>query len=299
MTNRGTLYLVLGGVIALLIMMSAFTVRETELAIKFQFGEIVNYNYSPGLHFKLPLVNDVRKFDKRLMTRNYPDESFLTSEGKILRIDFFLKWRIQDVSAYYRATAGNEELGGNRLGEIVKDGLKGAIARRTIQQVVAGNSGDGKGAQADRSAFLQEVINAADLRASELGVRIVDVRVKGINLPKEVSESVFKRMGEDFNRQATLLRAEGESSSKLLRAEADRKRKEVIAEAYREAEIIRGEGDAAAAKLYADAYSKNPEFYSFYRSLQAYRQALGTDDVLVVSPDSEFFRYLFKYSNRP
>ena len=210
MANRGLLGLVLLGLIVLTIAMSAFSVRETELAIKFQFGEIVRADYQPGLHFMTPFVNNVRKFDKRLVTRNYPDEQFLTSEGKILRIDFFIKWRIRDVNGYYQATAGgDEDIAANRLGEIVKDGIKGAIARRTIQQVVA----------AERSEFLSEVIKIADERSKELGLVLVDVRVKGINLPKEVSESVFKRMGEDFNRQATLLRAEGPLGDRYVDAQ--------------------------------------------------------------------------------
>jgi membrane protease subunit HflC len=284
MPNRGYLPLILIGVTVLLLSMSAFTVRETELALKFRFGEIVRADYEPGLHFLTPFVNNVVKFDKRILTEDYPAEQFLTSEGKILRINFFVKWRISDVSKYYISTAGgSEEVANRRLGEIVKDGIKSVIARRTIQQVVA----------AERSEFLGEVLKIAGGNVGNLGVTLVDVRVKSIELPEEVSESVFNRMRQDFARQAAQLRAEGSAVSEQTRAEADRQRTEILAEAYRQAEIIKGQGDATAADIYAKAYGRNPEFYSFYRGLQAYRRSLGKQgDVLVISPDGEFFKYL-------
>jgi modulator of FtsH protease HflC len=247
----------------------------------------VRADYGPGLHFMVPMVNNIRKFERRIDTRNYPSEQFLTSEGKILRIDFYIKWRISDVGTYYQATAGGDrEIAAGRLGSIVKDGIKGVIARRTIQQVVA----------AERAEFTGEILKLAEGPTRGLGLELVDVRVKKIDLPEEVSESVFSRMRQDFDRQAKRLRAEGEESAEKLRSEADRQRTEIIAAAYRESEMIRGEGDAKAADIYARAYNRNAEFYSFFRSLQAYREAIGTDnDVLVISPDSEFFKYL----NRP
>ncbi|HWJ05987.1 MAG TPA: protease modulator HflC [Steroidobacteraceae bacterium] len=284
MPNRGYLPLILIGAAVLLFSMSAFTVRETELAVKFRFGEIVRADYEPGLHFLTPVVNNVVKFDKRVLTEDYPAEQFLTSEGKILRINFFVKWRIADVSRYYQSTAGgSEEVANRRLGEIVKDGIKSVIARRTIQQVVA----------ADRSEFLGEVVKIAGGNVKNLGIALVDVRVKTIELPEEVSESVFNRMRQDFARQAAQLRAEGSAVSERTRAEADRQRTETLADAYRQAEIIRGEGDAAAADIYAKAYGRNPEFYAFYRGMQAYRRSLGKQgDVLVIAPEGEFFKYL-------
>jgi membrane protease subunit HflC len=289
MANRGFLSIVALIVGVLLIAMSTFTVRETELAMKFRFGEIVRADYKPGLHFKVPFYNDVRKFERRITTRNYPSEQFLTSEGKILRIDFYIKWRISDVSRYYPATGGSEDTAAVRLGSIVKDGIKGVIARRTIQQVVA----------AERTEFTGEILKAAESKTAELGVQLVDVRVKKIDLPEEVSDSVFLRMRQDFDRQAKQLRAEGDENAEKLRAEADRQRTEIQAQAYRESEIIRGEGDARSAETYARAYARNPEFYSFYRSLQAYRASIGTDsDVLVISPDSEFFKYLKRSERR-
>ncbi len=290
MANRGFLILVGAALVVLLIAMSTFTVRETELAMKFRFGEIVRADYGPGLHFMTPLVNKIRKFERRIVTRNYPSEQFLTSEGKILRIDFYIKWRIADASTYYQATSGgDEEIAAVRLGSIVKDGIKDVIARRTIQQVVA----------AERAEFTGEILKRAEGSTRGLGLQLVDVRVKKIDLPEEVSESVFLRMRQDFDRQAKRLRAEGDENAEKLRAEADRQRTELLAEAYRDAEIIRGDGDAAAADIYAKAYSRNPDFYSFHRSLQAYRKAIGSEsDVLVIEPDSEFFKFLNRASPR-
>jgi membrane protease subunit HflC len=284
MAQRSVLAVITIGVLAIVASMTAFTVNESQLAIKFKLGEIVRTDYKPGLHFLVPLFNNVRKFDKRILTEDYPVEQFLTSEGKILRINFFVKWRISDVSQYYRSTAGgNEEVAARRLGEIVKDGLKGVIARRTIQQVVA----------AERSEFLGEVLKIAGTNVGGLGMSMVDVRVKSIELPEEVSESVFNRMRQDFARQAAQLRAEGSAISEQTRAEADRQRTEILANAYRDAEKVRGDGDAAAADIYAKAYGRNPEFYAFYRGLQAYRRSLGKQgDVLVIAPDGEFFKYL-------
>jgi membrane protease subunit HflC len=286
MGNRGMIGLVAAAAVAIVLAMAAFTVRETELAIKFSFGKIVHADYSPGLHFMIPVVNNVRKFDKRIQSRTYPSEQFLTSEGKILRIDFYVKYRIADVEQFYKSTGGMEANGAERLGSIVKDGIKGVIARRTIQQVVA----------AERNEFTGEILKVAEPGTRGLGLQLIDVRVKKIDLPDEVSESVYSRMRQDFARQAKQLRAEGAENAEKLRAEADRERTEILAQANREAEIIRGTGDAEAAEIYAKAYSRNPEFYAFYRSLEAYRKSVGTQsDVLVISPDSEFFKYL----NRP
>jgi membrane protease subunit HflC len=290
MASRTLIALIVAAAAAFILALSAFTVRETELAIKFRFGEIVNSDYAPGLHFMIPMINKVQKFDRRVLTGNVPPEQFLTSEGKILRIDFYIKWRILDVSTFYQATAGGDaKIAEGRLAAIVKDGIKGVIARRTIQQVVA----------AERGEFTGEILKVADASTRGLGIQLVDVRVKKIDLPEEVSESVFNRMRQDFDRQAKRLRAEGEENAEKLRAEADRERTEIAAEAYREAEGIRGEGDAKAAEIYAAAYSRNQDFYSFYRSMQAYREAIGTDsDVLVISPNSEFFKYLNRSGKR-
>jgi membrane protease subunit HflC len=284
MANKGFISFVAAIAVIVLLALCTFSVRQTDLAIKFRFGEIVRSDYEPGLHFMVPLINNVRKFEKRIITRNYPAEQFLTSEGKILRIDFYVKWQISDVNAYYQATAGgDEEVAASRLGEIVKDGIKGVIAKRTIQQVVA----------AERSEFITELLSVAGATTKQLGLRLIDVRVKKIDLPEEVSDSVYNRMRQDFARQAAQLRAEGSGASEQLRSEADRQRTEVLANAYRDAEVIRGEGDSKAAEIFAKAYGRNAEFYAFYRSLEAYRTAIGKDDdVLVISPDSDFFKYL-------
>jgi len=276
--------ILVGTIVAIWLLTSAvFQVHETELAIKFRFGEIVKADYRPGLHFMIPVINTARKFDRRVLTRNYPAEQFLTSEGKILNVDFFVKWRVSDVGQYYQATGGDEEAGAGRLAEIVKDGLKGVIAKRTIQQVVA----------AERAAFIDDILKFAGQSIAQLGLTLVDVRVKRIDLPDEVSDSVFNRMRQDFARQASQLRAEGDEQAQRIRAEAERQRTETLAIGNRDAEKIRGEGDAIAAETYARMYQRYPEFYSFHRSLQAYRRSIGQpNDVLVIAPDGEFFKYL-------
>ncbi len=289
MANRA-MALVFGLVAVIgLLFMFTFSVKQNELAMRMAFGSIQRSDYQPGLHFMLPLVNNIKKFDKRILTRNYPEEQFLTSEGKILRIDFYVKWQINNVESFYKSTNGDEEVAASRLGAIVKDGLKGLIAKRTIQQVVV----------AERAEFINELLSVAGANAGELGVRLIDVRVKKINLPDEVSDSVYNRMRQDFARQAAQLRAEGAGDATQLRAEAERERTEVLAKATKDASIIRGQGDSEAAKIYANAFGRNAEFYSFYRSLQAYRESLGKQgDVLVISPDSDFFKYLNKPSAR-
>ena len=221
MANRAFMTIVALIVGVLVLATSTFSVRETELAMKLRFGEIVRPDYKPGLHFKAPFYHEVRKFERRITTRNYPSEQFLTSEGKILRIDFYIKWRISDVPNYYTATGGSEDIAAVRLGSIVKDGIKGVIARRTIQQVVA----------AERTEFLGEVVKIAGANVAGLGITMIDVRVKSIDLPEEVSESVFNRMRQDFARQAAQLRAEGSAVSEQTRAEADRQRTEILADA--------------------------------------------------------------------
>ncbi len=276
------------GVIAALVLLwiasaAMFQVKETELAIKFRLRKIVATDFEPGLHFVVPLLETVEKFDRRVLTRNYPAEQFLTSEGKILNVDFYVKWRVSDVERYYLATNGDEEAAASRLAEIVKDGLKGVIAKRTIQQVVA----------AQRAEFIGDILEFAGRSVQQLGLTLVDVRVKRIDLPDEVSESVYNRMRQNFARQASQLRAEGDEQAQRIRAEAERERVEVIAIGNRDAEVIRGEGDAKSASTYATAYQRYPEFYSLYRSLEAYRNSIGKQgDVLVISPKGEFFKYL-------
>lgn len=285
MQNRLLVFVVAVGAVLVLLSKSVFVVHQTETAIKLRFGEIVGAGYEPGLHFMVPFINEVRKFDRRVLTRNYPSEQFLTSEGKILNVDFYVKWRVSDSGQYYQSTGGDEDLAARRLAEVVKDGLKGVIARRTIQQVVA----------AQRAEFIGDILAAAGGPVRELGLEVIDVRVKKIDLPEDVLDSVFNRMRQDFARQAAQLRAEGDEAGQLIRATADRERVEILAEATREAEKIRGEGDAEAARIYSAVHQRHPEFYAFHRSLEAYRNSIGKpDDIMVIAPDSEFFRYMVK-----
>jgi membrane protease subunit HflC len=265
--------------------MSVFVVDERELAIKFRFGEIIESEFEPGLHVKIPVVNNVQFFPKRLLTISNPQELFLTFEKKNLFVDFFIKWRITNVANYYRATRGEQVVAAQRLLEIVKDGIRAEFAKRTVPEVVS----------AERRELMSDMLTAARKNAAVLGIEVVDVRVKRIEFSEEVSESVFNRMRQERARVAAELRAEGAESAERIRAEADRERTVLLAEAYRDAEKIRGNGDAASAEIYAKAYQKDVEFYRFYRSIQAYRTSIGTgNDILVLDANSDFFQYLNK-----
>ncbi len=272
------------GVLVLLgLLMSVYYVDEREHAIKFRFGEIIDADIQPGLHFKIPIVNNVSFFPKRILTINNPQELFLTYEKKNLFVDFFVKWQIIDVAEFYRATGGEEVLAAQRLLEIVKDGIRAEFAKRTVPEVVT----------AERRELMDNMLARARNDATRLGLDVVDVRVKRIEFSEEVSDSVFNRMRQERARVASELRAEGAESAEQIRADADRQRTVILAEAYREAEKTRGDGDAGAADIYARAYNKNREFYDFYRSIQAYRRSLGRDsDVLILDAESDFFRYL-------
>lgn len=265
--------------------MSVFTVDQRELAIKFRLGKIIQTEFEPGLHFKVPFINDVRKYPRQILTQTNPQELFLTFEKKNLFVDFFVKWRIIDVGAYYRATRGDELLAAQRLIEIVKDGVRSEFAKRTVPQVVT----------AERRELLDNMLASARKNARTLGIEVVDVRVKRTEFPEQVSDSVFDRMRQERARTASELRAQGAEAAEQIRAEADRERTVTLAEAYREAEKVRGAGDAEAARIYAEAYRKDPEFFAFYRSIQAYRRSLGKEnDLLVLDKGGEFFRYMEK-----
>lgn len=268
--------------VVILLLMSVFTVDERDLAVKFRFGEIVDTDYTPGLHFMIPFVNNIEKYPRQVLTLNNPQEQFLTAEKKNVLVDFFVKWRITDVGRYYRSSGGNELLAAQRLLEIMKDGIRGEFAKRTVPQVVA----------AERRELLDAMLAAARGEAASLGIAIIDVRVKRIEFSDDVSDSVFNRMRQERARVASELRAQGAENAEQIRANADRERTVIVATAYRDAEMLRGEGDAAAAQIYASAYRKNPEFFSFYRSISAYRRSLGQEnDILVLDSGSEFFRY--------
>jgi len=282
MQNR-MLYIMLGLVIVILVgRASVFTVGEGELAIKSTGGDIIDADYAPGLHFKIPLVNEVTKFDRRIVTHQYTQERFLTSEQEQLVVDFYIKWRIGDLHKYYLATGGVEDVANARLGETIKDSIKTVVTQRTLQQVIT----------AERAAFTDATMRSASPAAQQLGVDLVDVRITKIDLPPQVRDSVFDRMRATFKAQAAKLRAEGVEVSETTRAEADKEQTQILADAARQAGQIRGEGDAAASEIYAKSYSKNAEFYSFYRSMESYRDAIGTQsDVLVVAPDGAYFKY--------
>lgn len=283
MPRRVAPVLFLLAAVLLLATASLFQVRETEVALRTQFGKIVGTQYGPGLHFKVPFINRIHRFERRIITQNYQGETFLTSENKGLIADFYVKWRINDVGRYFTATSGNEESAGQRLGDIVKDGIKGVVARRTLQEIVI----------AERAAFTGDMFSRASEAVKDLGIELVDVRIQRIDLPDEVSGSVYQRMQESFRALGNRLRAEGSAEAERIRAEAERRRTEILATAQRDAQRVRGDGDEAAARIYAAAYNKSPEFYAFYRSLQAYRTSLSREgDIWVLQPEGEFFRYL-------
>ena len=264
-------------------MSSLFIVDERQVAIKFRLGEIVDSSYEPGLHIKAPWpIMNVRKFDKRILTLDTRPERFLTGEKKNVSVDFFVKWRIREPAKYYTSFMGDERQAGLRLLQIVNNGLQLEFDERTIKQVVSD----------DRSAMMTNLTTKANNEVEQFGIEIVDVRIKQIELPSEVSTSVFQRMRAERERIASELRAQGQEAAKGIQAVADRDRTVILAEARRDAEIMRGEGDALATEIYAEAYGENQEFYEFYRSMTAYRAALANQsDVLVLEPDSEFFKY--------
>lgn len=269
-------------IVAALVWMSVFVISERELAIKFRLGEIVRSDFEPGMHFQIPLVNNVRKFDKRILTLDSNPEQILTGEKKNVLVDYFVKWRIGDVESFYRSFGGREADAASRMAQTIKDGLQAELGNRTIREVVSG----------ERKEIMQNVTASADSKLSQFGIEIVDVRIKQIELPPNVRSSVFERMSAERERIAKEHRARGEKESRIIRARADRERTELLATARRKAEEIRGAGDAEATEIYANAYGLDPEFYEFYRSLQAYRNSFSSkDDVLVLEPDSEFFNY--------
>ena len=271
-------------VVAMLIAGSAFIVNERELAVLFQFGAVQRSDFAPGLHFKMPFVQNVRKFDRRILTLDSQPERYLTGEKKDVVVDFFVKWRIDDVAKYYTSTSGDELLATQRLSPIVRQALGREISERPLQEIVSG----------ERSNLLEELRADTNRAAAELGIEIVDMRISRIELPDDslVRDSVFNRMRAERKQVANRLRSEGAEAAEKIRSDADRQRQVIVAEAERDAQKIRGEGEAEAAKIYANAYQSDAEFYAFHRSLEAYRVAFRENDgVLVLDPKSEFFQY--------
>lgn len=273
------------GAIFTIAMMCVFTVSETEKAIKFKLGEIVKADYQPGLHFKLPFINNVKKFDSRILTLDSAPERFLTSEKKNVIVDSFVKWRIGDVKTFYTSVAGDVFQANIRLDQIIKDAFRSEFSKRDIKQLVS----------TDRSAVREALIENTVKAAAQLGIEIVDVQVKRIDLPSEVSHSVYSRMEAERARVAREFRSQGSEEAEKVRANADKKKEIILADAYRDSEIMKGQGDAKAAEIYAKAYGKNIEFYSFYRSMQAYKETFtNSANIMVTEPDSEFFKYFKK-----
>jgi membrane protease subunit HflC len=275
--------LVLLVAVVVLVTASAFVVREQELALRVQIQSIIGKDYKPGLHFKLPFVDDVVKFDRRVLTRKFDGEQFLTSESQGLTVDYYIKWRISDAEQFFQSTSGGDEGRAESLvGQKIQDGLKNAVAGRTLKEIVI----------SDRQEITGEFLARSSEELKKLGIQLIDVRIQRIDLQEDVAARVYESMKQSFEGIARTQRGEGDRQSQIIRANAERQRTEIIAKANADAQQIRGEGESSAATIYAAAYNKNPEFYSFYRSLQAYRNSLGRDgDVLVISPDSDFFRY--------
>ncbi len=270
--------------ILVLLSMTMFTVDQRRFAIVFQLGEIKDVITKPGLNFKWPLIQNVRFFDKRILTYDASEpERYITSEKKPVLVDAFVKWRIVDVRQYYISVQGDETLAHVRLSQTVNAGLRDEFSKRSVHDVVSG----------EREQIMEEVRTKADADARAIGVQIVDVRLKRVDLVQEVSESVYRRMETERKRVANELRSMGSAEAEKIKAEADKQREIIIAEAYRDAQRIKGEGDAKATSIYASAFGANPEFYAFYRSLEAYRASFrNKSDILVVEPNSEFFKYL-------
>lgn len=264
--------------------MSLFTVDQRQFALVFQLGEVKGQISEPGLHFKIPLIQNVRYFDKRILTLDTSEpERFITSEKKNVLVDLFVKWRIVDPKLYYVSVSGDETRAKTRLEQTVNAGLREEFGKRTVHEVVSG----------ERDKIMDEMRVKADLDARKIGVQIVDVRLKRVDLPLEVSESVYRRMEAERKRVANELRSQGAAEAEKIKADADKQREVIVAEAYRDAQKVKGEGDAKAAAIYAQAFGQSPEFYAFYRSLEAYRGSFkNKSDVIVLEPNSEFFKYL-------
>lgn len=265
---------------------SVYLIDERQVGIKLQFGEIVETDIGPGIHFKMPFVQNVRKFDARILTLDSRPERFLTVGKKFVIVDSFIKWRIEDVKAYYKATAGNRWQATTLLSNSTNKGLRDEIAARSLTEVVSG----------ERDQLMEEITEKLNRQTiGEFGIRVLDVRVKGIDLPENLSQNVYRRMSTEREREARETRSQGRELATGIKADADRQQTVIMANAYRESEQIRGEGDAIASSTYAEAFNRDPEFYAFTRSLRAYTDTFsGKEDILLLKPDSDFFKYMKK-----
>jgi membrane protease subunit HflC len=275
--------LVIFGVAFIVIGLAAFTVNEREVAIKLRVGEVVKSEYSPGLHWKIPLYENVRKFPSRILRIDDEPQRVFTLERTAMEVDYFVEWKIVDPVQFYTSTTGSTDIAQDRLLEIVRNSIVTEFGRRTVQEAIS----------VEREALMADMLATATETAQGLGIEVVDFRVKQVEFVREVRPSVYNQMREERARVAAEIRAQGREAAELVRSTADRERTVILANAYRDSQKIRGEGDARAAEIYANAYNKDPEFYAFYRSIDAYRKSMGKDgDILVLDPNNEFFRYL-------
>lgn len=283
MRNIGSILI---GVFVLLVVItsSAYTVDQREFALVFRLGEIVSVKKEPGLYFKMPMVENIRYYDKRILTLNWEEpDRFITSEKKNVLVDSFIKWRIIDPAKYYVSVRGEEVQAERRISQMVNDGLRAEIGKRNIHDVVSG----------ERANIMNILRERADKESRQMGIQILDVRLRRVDLTKEVSESVYQRMEAERKSVANELRSQGAAAAEKIRADADKQREVIIAEAYRDAQKVKGEGDAKAAEVYAQAFGKNPEFYAFYRSQEAYKNSFKSkSDVMVIDQSSDFFKYM-------
>jgi len=284
MKRSAAIFLVIAVVALLVLSMSVYTVDQRKAAIKFQLGEVVSMQTTPGLYFMVPVLQNVRLYDTRIQTYDSKDaERFLTTENKNVLVDSFVKWRVIDVRQYYVSVRGDPAAAEARISQTVNDALRAEFAKRTVHDVVSG----------EREKIMETVADKVDKDVKGIGVEVVDVRLKRVDLVPEISSDVFRRMESERKRVANELRSTGSAEGEKIKADADRQKQVIVAEAYRDAQRIKGDGDAQAARIYAEAYGRNAEFYSFYRSLEAYRAALRTkSDVMVLEPTSDFFKYL-------
>ena len=275
-------------IVAVLIigLMSIFIVDERELVLKFRLGEIVKSDYEAGIYFKVPFINNIKKFDKRILTLDARPAIYLTKEKKNVNVDFFVKWRISDVETFYKAmSGGNERVAAERLYTVINEGLRDQFSKRTIKEVISG----------EREEIMNATTKVANVQVEKFGIKLVDVRVKRIDFSEDISNSVYRRMEAERTRVAKDYRSRGAEAAERIRADADRQRTVTLADAYREAEKTRGDGDGKAANIYAKAYTKDSEFYSFYRSLIAYKASFNAQsDIMVIDPSSDFFKYFKK-----
>ena len=277
--------LILLGFGLIILGLATFTVNERELAIKLQVGEVVRSDYEPGIHFKIPFIQSVRKFPKRILTISDRPDRIFTAERLALQVDFFVKWRIIDSVQFYISTGGSQSLANNRLSEIIKNAIVTEFGKRSVQEAIS----------VERAELIKDMLATASSAAQGLGVELIDVRVKQVEFPDDVRNSVYQQMREERARIAAERRAEGMEISEQKKSTADKERTIILADANKDSQIIRGEGDASAADIYSTAYNQDPEFYAFYRSIDAYRNSLGrAGDIMVIDPNNEFFRYLNK-----